>query len=350
MIHKDDSDAGVLARAIVNTVREPLLVLDGELRIVAASRSFYSTFRSTPEDTEQRLLYALGDGQWDIASLRSLLEKVLPEHTSMEEYEVDNVFPDIGHRIMLLNARQVVYGEDDTKTLLLAIEDVTARRAAERVMKQLLDEKELLLEEMQHRIANSLQIIASILMLKARAVVSEETRNHLQDAHNRVLSVAIVQKHLIPSGRVELIEVDPYLQTLCASLAKSMVSESRPVGIETSATVGATVKSAVAVSIGLIVTECVINSLKHAFVGVGRADGKIVVAYEARDQDWSLSVIDNGRGKTHDSPPPTNSGLGTSIVSALAQQLGARVETIGNDRGARVVVSHRNVEAAPRAA
>lgn len=348
MRHADVTDAGVLARAIVNTVREPLLVLDEDLRVVAASRSFYSTFHSTPAETEQRLLYTLGDGQWDIPSLRALLEKVLPERKSMEEYEVDHVFPGIGRRIMLLNARQVVYGDDETKTLLLAIEDVTARRSSERVMTDLLEQKELLLEEMQHRIANSLQIIASILMLKARAVVSEETRNHLKDAHNRVLSVAIVQKHLVPSGRVELIEVTPYLRTLCASLAHSMVSESRPVVIETTGTDGVTVTSTVAVSIGLVVTECVINSLKHAFAE-GRTDGKIVVAYEVDADGWSLSIGDNGVGKAR-APPSTNkSGLGTSIVLALAQQLNANVETTSDHLGTKVIVSHRSAVAASQA-
>ena len=349
MRHADVSDAGILARAIVNTVREPLLVLDEDLRVVAASRSFYSTFQSTREETEQRLLYTLGDGQWDIPSLRALLEKVLPEHTSMEEYEVDHMFPDIGRRIMLLNARQVVYGNAETKTLLLAIEDITARRSSERVLNDLLEQKELLLEEMQHRIANSLQIIASILMLKARAVVSEETRNHLQDAHNRVLSVAIVQKHLVPSGRVELIEIAPYLRTLCASLANSMVSDSRPVAIETSGSVGATVKSAVAVSIGLIVTECVINSLKHAF-GAGRPDGKIVVSYEVDDQGWRLSIADNGVGKVSAAPNSGSHGLGTSIVSALAQQLNAEIKTRSDLGGTKVMLTYHAIAAVPKVA
>lgn len=349
MTQKDETAAGVLARAIVNTVREPLLVLDADLRVVAASRSFYATFRSKPEDTEQRLLYTLGEGQWDIAGLRALLEKILPEHTSMEEYEVDHVFPGIGRRIMLLNARQVVYGEDDTKTLLLAIEDVTERRSSERELKVLLEQKEFLLEEMQHRIANSLQIIASILMLKARAVVSEETRNQLQDAHSRVLSVAIVQKHLVPSGRVELIDLAPYLRTLCASLAKSMVSDSRPVAIETESTEGVTVQSAVAVSIGLIVTECVINSLKHAF-GEGTTRGLILVAYEADANGWLLSISDNGSGKSAVPLPLAKSGLGTSIVLALAQQLDGIVETISDSRGTKVLVRHLHVVATPKAA
>src|SRR6202163_1842521 len=179
------ADACALAQSIVDTVREPVVVLDKGLRVIAASRSFYSAFKVSPEDTQGRLLYELGDGQWDIPKLRVLLEKIIPEHGMMEDYEVEHEFPGVGHRTMRLNARQVFYeGAADT-TILLGIEDVTGQRALEREKDELLRQKDVLLEEMQHRVANSLQIIASIILLKAKTVDSEETRVHLQDAHKR---------------------------------------------------------------------------------------------------------------------------------------------------------------------
>ena len=101
---------------------------------------------------------------------------------------------------MLLNARQVLDEDGSAAALLLAIEDVTERRNVEREKDELLRQKEVLLQEMQHRVANSLQIIASILLLKARTVQSEEIRMHLQDAHQRVMSVATVQQQLQASG------------------------------------------------------------------------------------------------------------------------------------------------------
>src|SRR5918994_1432347 len=115
---------------------------------------------------------------------------------------------------MLLNARKVFYEENSHATILLAIEDITERRAAEREMVELLQQKEMLLQEMQHRVANSFQIIASILLLKARTVQSAETRLHLQDAHQRVMSVAAVQQQLHASGHGEPIELAPYLSRL----------------------------------------------------------------------------------------------------------------------------------------
>ena len=179
-------DGRALAQAIVDTVREPLLVLDKDLRVVAASRSFYETFQADQRDTHGRLLYTLGDGQWDIPALRTLLEKILPEQFVMDGYEVEHEFPEIGLRTMLLNARTVFSEKNAPTALLLAIEDVTERRAVEQELAQASRQKDLLLEEMRHRIANSLQIIASILLLKARNVQSDETRGHLQDAHKRV--------------------------------------------------------------------------------------------------------------------------------------------------------------------
>src|SRR5207342_789031 len=141
-----------------------------------------------------------------------------------------------------LNARQVFYEGNSHTTLLLALEDVTERRAAEHVKEELLKQtqellrqKDILLGEMQHRVANSLQIIASILMLKARTVTSEETRLHLHDAHRRVMSVAAVQQHLQATGHGEQFPIAPYLSRLCETLAASMIGEERHVRIQVNA-------------------------------------------------------------------------------------------------------------------
>src|ERR1700735_23765 len=173
------ADACALAQSIVDTVREPIVVLDKRLRVIAASRSFYTAFDVTPEETQGKLLYALGDGQWDIPKLRVLLEKIIPEQGVMEGYEVEQKFPGLGSRTMCLNARQVFYEGGAGTTILLGMEDITERRILEREKDELLREKETLLEELQHRIANSLQIIASIILMKARAGQSEEPRDHL---------------------------------------------------------------------------------------------------------------------------------------------------------------------------
>ena len=125
----EDSLAYVLG--VVDTVREPLLVLGGDLRVQTANRSFYQTFRVSPEETEGRLVYHLGDRQWNIPQLRRLLEEILPQKTSFDDFEVDHEFGMIGRKIMLLNARCFDQIDSQSKLILLAFEDVTERRRVE---------------------------------------------------------------------------------------------------------------------------------------------------------------------------------------------------------------------------
>ncbi|HET8918422.1 MAG TPA: histidine kinase dimerization/phosphoacceptor domain -containing protein [Xanthobacteraceae bacterium] len=342
----DLDEAHPLAQAIVDTIRDPLLVLDRNLRVVTANRAFHQTFRMNRQDIQGRPIYGLGDGQWDIPELRLLLEDVAPQHAVMEAYEVERDFPIVGRRLMLLNAREVFNQRNSRNLILLTFEDVTDRRAAECEITKLLQQKETLLQEMQHRVANSLQIIASILLLKARAVQSEETRLHLRDAYQRVMSVAAVQQQLLAASHGEPIEIGPYLSRLCEALAASMTDDSRPISLKVQAE-GGTASSAEAVSIGLIVTELVINAFKHAFVD-DRAASLIVVAYEATETSWRLAVSDNGIGTSEghlklDKPP---SGLGTIIVEALAKQLDARVEVVRNPKGTTASITHGTLDRA----
>ncbi len=140
-------DACALAHAIVATVREPIVVLDEELRVIVASRSFYRTFKVSPEATEGKKLCELGDGEWDIPKLRMLLGKIIPERGTIEDYEVEHEFPGLGHRTMRLNARQVFYEGGAGTTILLGIEDITKQHTLQRENDDLLRQKDVLLEE-----------------------------------------------------------------------------------------------------------------------------------------------------------------------------------------------------------
>ena len=345
MLNSPDSlhDAQVLAQAIVNTIPEPFLVLDESFHVLAASRSFYETFKVDPEETRGCLLYDLGDGQWNIPALRLLLETIIPERTAMDGFEVEHDFPGLGRKTMLLNARKVLYEDSPNVTILLAFSDVTARRVIEREKQDLLDrteellrQKQVLLQEMEHRVANSLSIIAAILLLKAQAVTSEETRQHLREAHQRVMSVAEVQLHLHASNGIERIDVRTYLTKLCGALASSMVGEQQPIDVKVITDEG-TVDSSKAVSLGLIVTELVINAIKYAFPK-HHGDAQIIVTYQIDGCDWKLEVSDNGVGKLPGQGSLVGTGLGTTIVNALAKQLDARVATISVDAGLRVSI------------
>ena len=125
---KSTNEINEFAERIVNTLREPLIVLNKNLRVIKASRSFYNLFRVTPEETIGVLIYELGNGQWNIPKLRELLETILPEKASFDDFEVDHNFPTIGKRVMLLNARPIERALGKVKIILIAFEDITNRR------------------------------------------------------------------------------------------------------------------------------------------------------------------------------------------------------------------------------
>jgi PAS domain S-box-containing protein len=130
------------AESIIDTVREPLIILDQDLRVTSVSRSFYEVFKVKPEETVGQLIYDLGNKQWNIPKLRELLETILPEKATFDNYEVEHDFTTIGRRIMLLNARQIQRVLGKERIILLAIEDITERREAEKKIRKLNEELE----------------------------------------------------------------------------------------------------------------------------------------------------------------------------------------------------------------
>ncbi|MDQ0395037.1 sensor histidine kinase [Labrys monachus] len=321
--------------AVITWSNEPLLFLTGDLTIIAASVSFCRTFQITPESVTGRRLSELGDGEWDMPRLGSLLKATALGSAEIQAYEIDLVRKDRKPRYLVLNARKLDEGDAGYVRILLAITDVTVARAEARQKDELLREKAVLLQEIQHRVANSLQIIASLLMRSARRVQSEEARGHLHDAHHRVMSIAAVQRHLAvyEPGDVPL---RPYFVQLCESLGASMIFD--PTRLSIIVTVDDSVAAAnESVSLGLVVTELVINALKYAFPDYRR--GTIAIDYRSIGANWTLSVRDDGVGMSTgaDKPKP---GLGTGIVEALSKQLGSVVRVDDGNPGTTITLVH----------
>ena len=143
------------AEAIVETVRNPLLALSGDLRVRSANLAFHTTFGVSAADTTGRLVYDLVDGQWNVPPLRTLLEDLIPNRQQIDNYEIEFDVPRLGTRCMLLNARRIASGDNDGELVLLAIEDVTERRDLAR-------HQELLVGELSHRVKNTLAVVQSI--------------------------------------------------------------------------------------------------------------------------------------------------------------------------------------------
>ena len=352
----DLAKSQTLALAIVDTLPEPFLVLDDKLHLLSGSRCFYEVFKEDPVNAIGRSLFELSGGRWDVPGLRQLLATVIPQHTAMEGFEFEQDFADLGKRTFQLNALPIRDESDAGRMVLLAIKDITERREVEQDKQRLLEHTEELLEqqstllrEMRHRIANSLQIIASILLLKASSVSSKETKNELHAAHQRVMSVAAVQSHLHASDGIEQIEMRPYLTNLSAGLASSMVGPKQGINIVVQASKG-TLPTSHAVSIGLIVTELIMNAIKYAFPQA-RGSARVRVTFEKAKLDWKLTVSDNGVGRLHHKDSKTSTGLGTALIGALAKQLDAQISETSTKKGLTVEVTRATfVSLLPRAA
>ena len=310
------------------------MLLDGDLNVISVSASFSRAFRIDRAAVAGKPLFALGNGEWDVPQLRSLLKATLSGSAKIDAYEMDLNRPGQTTRQLVLKAHVLDYGYGEVR-LTLAVSDVTDARLAHKLKDELIKEKAVLLQELQHRVANSLQIIASVLMQSAGKVSSEEARNHLYEAHSRVMSIAALQQQLALSKLSDVV-LRTYFSELCDSIGASMIHDHNRIKLEVRADDGVA-KADASVSLGLIVTELVINALKHAFPG-GRA-GKIMVNYGSDGLDWSLSVEDDGVGIPTD-PARAKAGLGTSIVEALARQLRASVSVRSANPGTKVSVIH----------
>ncbi len=329
--------ANSLGLAVVLASSTPLVMLDGQFVVLAASKTFCATFGLDPDAVTGSELFGLGAGEWNLPQLRSLLSTTASGKAAIDAYELDIVTgTEVRH--LVLNAQRLEHVEADEAHLLLAVSDVTAARLAERQKDDLVREKQVLLQELQHRVANSLQIIASVLIQSARKVQSEEARTSLKDAHHRVMSIATLQRQLATSDTDE-VALRPYFTDLCSTISASMIAN--PARLRITPTIHDTVASSeVSVSLGLIVTELIINALKHAFPETMKS-GNIIVSYVIEGSTWTLTVGDDGVGRPEKSVP----GLGTGIVDALAKQLKASVETRDAHPGTLTTIIHNGAEA-----
>lgn len=328
--------ADSLGMAIVLSSSTPLLLLDADLMVKAASGSFCRSFGLDPETVLGVELLALGKGEWNVRQLRSLLKATMAGDAAIDAYEFDLIREGREACRLVINAHRLEYGDVDAVRLIVAVSDITAACQVEQLKDELIREKHVLLQELQHRVANSLQIIASVLIQSARKVQSEEARLHLNNAHHRVMSIATLQRQLATTAHGEL-ALRPYLNDLCSSIGASMIAD--PERLTLSATIDDSVTSPeVSVSLGLIVTELVINALKHAFPDRIKK-GKIAVDYTSTGLAWSLGVSDDGVGMSANEGK-SKPGLGTGIVDALSKQLGAKVTVSDAKPGTKVRVTH----------
>jgi chemotaxis protein methyltransferase CheR len=319
----------VIPLDVVETIREGLLVLEPDLTIRFASRSFCKTFAVTTEATIGRKLYALGNGQWDIPKLRAALEAVTSSRKTIEAFEVDQFFPSIGRRTMMLNARKIYQPGNKKQQILLAIEDVTDRVRLEREHAIAHERIALLMQELTHRVKNSLQSIAAMVMIEARNHKSGEVKAALERVSHRIDALGQLYSKLSKSDTIEVVDAATYLDDLCRDLVASVQGA-------TAITLKTDIESEMlptdrAIPMGLIVNELVTNALKYAFPS--ETKGTVAVSLKRVSGELRLTVADDGKGVD---PRRADSGLGSRLVEGFAQQLGGQVERESDNQGTTV--------------
>jgi len=227
IIKKAADEAHEFAESVINTVREPLISLDQDLRVVTVSRSFYDFFKVKPEETVGQLIYDLGNKQWNIPRLRELLETILPEKTAFDNYEVEHDFATIGRRIMLLNARQIERRMGKERIILLAIEDITERKEIEAGLEKAHEElKELTTElkrvaqvkseflaNMSHELRtplNSINGFSEVLYDETFGPLNEKQRQYVNNVltsgkHLLLLINQILDMAKVEAGKMKLV-------------------------------------------------------------------------------------------------------------------------------------------------
>ncbi len=312
------------ANAIVETVRQPLLVLDPDLRVVRANDCFYQTFELTPAQIERQSMFEMGNGAWDLPSLRSLLENVLDRDTELQDFEVTQTLSPQSTRILLFNARKI-RDDREEQSILLAIEDITDRRQAEIQSQNALVEKEVLLREIHHRVKNNLQIVSSLLSLQSNRVVDLQASQILQDSQNRVRAMALIHEILYQSPNLANLNFAEYLQTLVNNVVASYNINREAISLRIDVRSGATLDVDRAVLCGLIINELVTNALKHGFAG--DRSGEISISLITRGDDLlTLAVANNGQELPPDFDVRNIRSMGLNLVLSLIKQIKGTLE------------------------
>jgi len=363
------------SESIINTVREPLIVLDQDLRVVTVSRSFYEFFKVNPEETVGQLIYDLGNKQWDIPKLRELLETILPQKATFDNYEVEHNFATIGRRIMLLNARQIQRGAGKERIILLAIEDITERKEIEAGLEKAHEElKELAAElkrtaqvkseflaNMSHELRtplNSINGFSEVLYDETFGPLNEKQKKYVNNVltsgkHLLLLINQILDMAKVEAGKMKLSLSSLPMKTLLndiSMLVADMVSKKK---IEMSLEIAEGLPNIEADE--LKVKEIIYNLFSNA-VKFTPEGGKIGMRASARKADSEIEVVvwDTGVGiapenmekifegffrvDTPYSRVTEGTGLGLPLSKKLVELHGGKlfVESEGLDRGTLV--------------
>ena len=328
--------ARIYAENIIETMRDSLLVLDENLKILSGNRSFYATFKANPETTVGNYIYDLGNRQWDIPQLRLLLESILPRKTHFDDFEVEHDFPSIGHKIMMLNARQIFQEEIGRRIILLVIEDITKIRKLEREKRNILS---MFAHDMKNPLVVSEGFLSRTIVGKA-GTLTEKQLNYLKIAHSELGKVSLLISNFLEFSKYEAGEFKPVFTPvdMQAEILKNIESEKMEaekkqisISLEQSDSSNSVVHADAAM-INRLIRNLLDNAIKHTDSG-----GVVTVRVTDRGTEILVSVKDTGTGIPKDHLPyifdafyrvdrnSKGSGLGLAITKTIVELHGGKI-------------------------
>jgi two-component system CheB/CheR fusion protein len=326
------------AEAIVETVREPLVILDQNLQVIQANKSFYETFRAEKDDTEKRLIYDLGNRQWNIPKLRELLENILPTHSTFRDFEVTHEFEQVGRKVMLLNASEIFNPNAQARTILLAIEDATDRKQAE--LRTTNAELQNFAYALTHDLQEPLRMVVNFTELLGREYsgkLGKEADQYISYSVEGALRIEALLKALLAYWELTERHQHGLASVDCgAVLAKALLNLQAAIG-QSGAVITSDALPTVAAEEVLVMQlfqNLISNSIKYR----SAETPKIHLWAEKVDEGWLFAVRDNGMGidpqdtervfgmfkRLHGSNIP-GSGIGLAVCKKVVERQGGRI-------------------------
>ena len=331
---KADSDrAWRLTQSIVDTIQDPLVVLESDMTIVTASHAFLTLFGITEVETQGRRVADLGQHQMDVPALRHLMEKVLPENRPIDSFEIEDDFPGLGRRVYTLAVRKVFQPGNHSHRLLLVFTDITDRKQRER-------DAEVLANEISHRIKNNLQLVVGLIGFEARRAAAPCAAGYLA-MQARIGAIAQLYDLISRSASGDAVAVDGYLTEIARTVSESLLGAGSGIRIVVDVQNGdgepLSIDANRAVPLGLLINELATNAIKHAFPE-GR--GRVTLSGRRDEVSLVLTVADDGAGLRERSPATQGQARGTDYVGIFVRQLGGDLNT-DSAEGAGVTVTIR---------
>jgi PAS domain S-box-containing protein len=306
------------AQCIVDTIRDPLVVLEHDMTIVTASKAFLTMFGITETEAHGRRVSELGQRQWDVPALRDLMARVLPENKPIVGFEIEDDFPGLGRRVFNLHARKISRPGNHVHRMLLVFEDVTDRKQRER-------DAQMLTNEISHRIKNNLQLIVGLIAYEARSMAQPYVQGY-NAMQARIGAIAQLYDLISQSSHGQTVAVDGYLREIAKTMSASLLGNTSGIRIEVKAE-ALYIDPDRAVPLGLLVNELATNAIKHAFPhGVG----SVVLSVEQVGDQIELTVADDGVGMRDKGSAKIPEKRGFDYVAIFVRQLGGTIVPSGS--------------------